>query len=233
MGAFYRIVEWSTYQHYKDRDPPWIKLHRDTLTSRTWVDADDKARVLAVACMLIAAGTDNQIPADPGFVRRRAYLAYDPDFSALVDLGFIELVSDTKDLASPVQADASATQANGTKRPSESESEGEAEKSREEQKDNSTAAKPGAERQRGTRLTDGWQLTPELRAFASDLGLEPDGLRDEFVDYWTSVPGSKGLKLDWEKTFKNRCRELGKKPTAQRETFDQRRIREAKEAIRQ
>lgn len=102
--------------------------------------------------------------------------------------------------------------------------------------DNSTAAKPGADK-RGTRLTDDWQLTPELRAFAIDHGLDPDGLRDEFADYWTSVPGSKGLKLDWSKTFKNRCRELSKKPTFARgraaptETFDQRRIREAMEAI--
>ena len=96
--AHYRIIEWGRYQHYKDRDPPWIKLHRDTLTSQTWVDADDKTRVLAIACMLIAAGTDNQIPADPGFVRRRAYLNYDPDFQPLIDLGFIEVVNDNKDL---------------------------------------------------------------------------------------------------------------------------------------
>lgn len=101
--------------------------------------------------------------------------------------------------------------------------------------DHSTAAKPGADK-RGSRLTDDWQLTPELRAFASDLGLDPDGLRDEFVDFWTSVPGSRGLKLDWAKTFKNRCRELGKKPRGQAsaggETFNQRRIREGLEAIK-
>lgn len=99
------------------------------------------------------------------------------------------------------------------------------------QKDNSTAAKPGADK-RGTRLKDDWQLTPELRIFASDLGLEPNGLRDEFLDYWTSVPGSKGLKLDWNKTFKNRCRELGKKPLFGRgETTADRREREVQEAI--
>lgn len=209
--AYYRIREWATYQHYKDRDPPWIKLHRETLTSRTWVNLDNDGRALAVACMLVAAGTENKIPADPDYMMRRAYFNAVPDFAPLVGVGFIELVGDIRDLAPSPQADASKPLANGTKRPSESE--GEAKQSRAEKKDNSAAAKPGADK-RGTRLTDDWRLTDELRAFASDLGLDPDGLRDEFTDYWTSVPGSKGLKLDWSKTFKNRCRELGKKPRA-------------------
>ena len=79
----------------------------------------------------------------------------------------------------------------------------------------SVAASPDAERRkaaRGIRLPEDWTLTPELRTFASDLGLDPDGTRDEFVDFWTAIPGSRGLKLDWSKTFKNRCRELGKRP---------------------
>ena len=29
----YRVKEWDTYQHYKDRNPPWIKLHFALLTS--------------------------------------------------------------------------------------------------------------------------------------------------------------------------------------------------------
>lgn len=226
--AHYRIREWAQYQHYKDRDPPWIKLHRELLTSRTWVTLDNDGRALAVACMLVAAGTGNQIPADPQFMMRRAYFDAVPDFAPLVVVGFIELVGDIKDLAQSTQADASTKLADGTECPSESEAE--QRQSRPEQKDHSDAAKPVADK-RGTRLTDDWQLTDELRGFASDLGLDPDGLRDEFVDYWTSVPGSKGLKLDWSKTFKNRCRELGKRPTARGESFEQRRIREGLKAI--
>lgn len=227
--AHYRITGWDQYQHYKDRDPPWIKLHRDTLTSNTWVSLDNDGRALAVACMLVAAGTENKIPADPGFIRRRAYFDAVPDFAPLVAVGFIELVGEINDLAQPSQAHASTPLASGTKCASESERE--AEKSRAEQKDNSTAAKPGADK-RGTRLTDDWQLTPELRAFAVDLGLDPDETRAEFVDYWTSVPGSRGLKLDWNKTFKNRCRELGKKPIGKHfESASDRRAREIDEAI--
>lgn len=227
--AHYRIIKWGEHQHYRDRSPPWIKLHANTLTSQTWVGLDNDGRALAVACMLIAADTNNQIPVDPAFIRRRAYFDAVPDFAPLVAVGFIELVGEIKDLAQPPQASASTTLASGTK--CSSESEGEAEQSREEQKGNSTAAKPGADK-RGTRLTDDWQLTDELRAFAVDLGLDPDETRAEFVDHWTSVPGSKGLKLSWPKTFKNRCRQLGKKPSFGRgESASDKRAREVQEAI--
>ncbi len=232
MMAHYRITEWARHQHYKDRDPPWIKLHREMLTSNTWVSLDNDGRALAVACMLVAAGTDNKIPADPAFIRRRAYFDAVPDFAPLVVVGFIELVGEINDLAQPAQAAASMLQASATK--CSSESEAEQRQSRAEQKDNSTAAKPGASK-RGTRLTDDFQLTDELRAFAADLGLGPDETRDEFVDFWTCVPGSKGLKLDWNKTFKNRCRELAKRPSSggkpAQETWNERRIREGMAVI--
>lgn len=91
---FYRIKNWGEFQHYKDRAPPWIKLHRSMLTSRTWVSASDSERTLAIACMLIAADTDNKIPDDPAYVRRVAYLNCDPDFKSLLRSQFIELVDE-------------------------------------------------------------------------------------------------------------------------------------------
>lgn len=99
-------------------------------------------------------------------------------------------------------------------------------------KDNSTA-KRGADR--GTRLPEDWMPDEDDRAFAVDLGLDPVVTAEEFRDFWTAVPGARGRKLSWSKTFRNRCRELGRRPrnglshalpVAQRETYDQRRIRE-------
>jgi hypothetical protein len=122
--SHYRIKNWESFQHYKDRSPPWIKLHRTMLTSRTWVTASDSERVLAIACMLVAADTDNEIPADAEYMKRVAYLNKDPDFAALVKRDFIEFVDEN----GSVLATASASQAKATKRNTEAE----AEQSREE-----------------------------------------------------------------------------------------------------
>lgn len=130
--AYYRIKNWERFQHYKDRNPPWIKLHRDLLASETWVSVDDASRVLAIACMLLAAATDNKIPDNPRYVQRVAYLSAPPDFAPLVEVGFLELLKDQEvtDAASKKLAAASNEQAKRTASAQETEAEAETEKKR-------------------------------------------------------------------------------------------------------
>jgi len=49
----FRVRNWEQFQHYKDRNPPWIKLHFALLASEDWVTLDDASKLLAVVCMLI------------------------------------------------------------------------------------------------------------------------------------------------------------------------------------
>lgn len=95
--ARYRIVKWHDHQHYKDRCPPWIKLHHSLLTSEVWVMGDDATRALAVASMLLAArnnDNDGTFNGDPEYIKRFAYLNSKPNFKPLLDNGFIEVVQD-------------------------------------------------------------------------------------------------------------------------------------------
>ena len=103
---FIHIVNWGRFQHYKNRNPPWIKLHRELLTSRTWATSDDATRVLAIALMMLAAVSDNKIPLDLAYIRRVAYLNQDPDLSGLLATEFIEIV-DGAECASRSLTDAS------------------------------------------------------------------------------------------------------------------------------
>lgn len=48
-----RIKNWTTFQHYKERCPPWIKLHRTLLDDRQFHSLKgDHARFLIMAWML-------------------------------------------------------------------------------------------------------------------------------------------------------------------------------------
>lgn len=109
--SYFRIVGWTDLQHYKNRNPPWIKLHNEWLSSKMWVTLDDTSRVLAIACMLLASRTDNKIPNDPDYVRRVAYLNQDPDFSPLISCGFLSICGQSD---GAVQADASNMQADAS-----------------------------------------------------------------------------------------------------------------------
>lgn len=59
---------------------------------------------------------------------------------------------------------------------------------------------------RGTRLSADWQPSLDERGFAADLGIDPEATADAFRDYWISVPGAKGRKLDWTATWRGWCR---------------------------
>jgi hypothetical protein len=63
---------------------------------------------------------------------------------------------------------------------------------------------------RGTRLHDDFCLTPEMRTWAAQNAPNVDVnlALAEFVDYWCSLPGTRGRKLDWNRTLRNRLREL-------------------------
>lgn len=65
----------------------------------------------------------------------------------------------------------------------------------------SVATKP----KRGTRLPDDWEPNAAnlkfVREVAPDLIAEDIELR--FRDYWHSTPGAKGVKLDWDATWRN------------------------------
>jgi hypothetical protein len=66
-------------------------------------------------------------------------------------------------------------------------------------------------RQRGHRLPKTWQPAGEVIAFAKSLGFTDDLERREraaFFDYWLAIPGSKGCKLDWDATYRNRLRDM-------------------------
>src|SRR5262249_20305940 len=60
---------------------------------------------------------------------------------------------------------------------------------------------------RGTRLPEDWRPTQTLADFARDQGLDPEETRERFRDFWLAKPGSGACKLDWDRTWKNWCRE--------------------------
>lgn len=71
------------------------------------------------------------------------------------------------------------------------------------QKVSKKEANPSA---RGTRLLPDWKPTPDLVEYARSHGVEPMKFTEEFVDFWTGVPGARGLKSNWPGTYRNRVR---------------------------
>ena len=57
-----RIKNWEEYQHYKDRDPKWIKLYRRLLDDLEWHKLDPIAAKILIMLWLIASETEGELP---------------------------------------------------------------------------------------------------------------------------------------------------------------------------
>ncbi len=59
-----KIRNWSKYQHYHDRCPPWIKVHRSLLDDFEWHNLDPlSAKMLINLWLLAAEDIDGNLPA--------------------------------------------------------------------------------------------------------------------------------------------------------------------------
>ena len=69
---------------------------------------------------------------------------------------------------------------------------------------------------RGTRLPKDWQPNESAKLwFAEEYPrCELKGVVDEFRDYWVAQPGGKGVRADWDATFRNSVRKFPPKPRA-------------------
>jgi hypothetical protein len=87
------IRNWAKFQHYKDRNPPWVKLHVGLLDDFDFQCLPIASKALAPMLWLLASRSeDATIPADPAhlaFMLRWSSDDVRSGLSALIDKGFL------------------------------------------------------------------------------------------------------------------------------------------------
>lgn len=63
-----RVRNWERFQHYKHRNPPWIKYYADLLEDDELTDMPKEARLLYCLVLLVAARKNNRFPNDAGWL---------------------------------------------------------------------------------------------------------------------------------------------------------------------
>jgi hypothetical protein len=177
---------WAVFQHYKDRCPPWIKLHRDLLNDRVFMCLPIASKALAPLLWLLASeAKDGKFDGSLDELVFRLHITpkeYEDGVKPLIDKGFFIIASvvlaESYQVAIP-------------------ETEGETDRERE------TETKERKKTQRGSRLPTDFLFPKEWADFCHqerpDLNIQKTF--DSFKDYWVSAP--KGTKLDWAATWRN------------------------------
>ena len=103
---YFRVRNWEKHQHYKKRNPPWIKLYTALLDDYKYGCLQDASKLLALSILMLAAKTENKMPMSPEWIQHRASLKQPPDFDELLSIRFIELI-DASNLLADCYQDAS------------------------------------------------------------------------------------------------------------------------------
>jgi hypothetical protein len=184
------IRNWEKFQHYKDRDPPWIKFYRDILTAESWVLGTDSSRLVQVASMLLAARYQNATPLKFDLFRKVASLdisaaTFNAAIAHLAQTDFLEVI-EIQEVIEPSKHVDSTVLATCTS---------ETEQSREE-----TEKKQSQRERRARKCPESFVVTDELRAWAATQFplVNVDVETAAFRDYTYRDP-----KGDWPATWRS------------------------------
>jgi len=91
MKKIFSVKNWDTFQHYKDRNPPWIKLHNCLLDDYDFECLPDASKSHLLCIWMLASRTNNEMIYDNTWVKRKIGANSNVDLNLLESAGFIEL----------------------------------------------------------------------------------------------------------------------------------------------
>lgn len=94
MSRYFKVKSWESFQHYKDRNPPWIKLHNHLLDNYEFECLPDASKAHLLCIWMLASRTQNKMPMDSQWIKRKIGASSNVDLDVLVKYGFIELIQE-------------------------------------------------------------------------------------------------------------------------------------------
>lgn len=91
---WFKVVNLEKFQHYKDRNPPWIKLHNTLLDNFAFGNLPDSNKAHLILVWLLAVRHENKLPWDEKWISARIQANRPINLNLLLEQGFIECYQD-------------------------------------------------------------------------------------------------------------------------------------------
>jgi hypothetical protein len=194
---YIKIVNWEEYQHYKDRNPPWIKLYTHLLDSYLWTCLSDSAKLLHVLLFILAARTNNNIPFDKKWIRGKTNVNGKLPIAELLDITddtgnpkYIYIFDDASDMLAGCKQDAITRREEERQRQRRGEGDGIthefSKKEWRELFENFNEAYPASKRNKGLARTS-WMRLPRTKALYDKIMLSLE--KHKRWNQWTKDNG--------------------------------------------
>jgi hypothetical protein len=225
MANFFRIRNFERFQHYKDRNPPWIRLYGALWRDRAFFRLPDALKAHLIGLFALAARLDNRIPEDPEWLAHELCASEPINLEALFASGFLipdAMASDGE--AGRTLPDTPSVSGSGSgSDPLHSEADCPDEEARrggagcaimpDAAESYGIGADPGisqqapAQRRRCKRPELKWPpelvLSAEMREFAERLGIDAGA---EFEAWRDDCAAHDRRYADWQAAWRGRCR---------------------------
>ena len=86
---YLRAKNFDQFQHYKDRNPPWIKLYTTTADDYLFSSLPDATKAHLILIWLLASKTGNKLPNDPRWIQQRIGASEKVRLDLLIQNGFL------------------------------------------------------------------------------------------------------------------------------------------------
>jgi hypothetical protein len=96
--GYLEVKNFDQFQHYKQRNPPWIKLHAAMMDDYDFAQLPEVARFHLMGIWVLASKTGNKIPADPEWIERRINAQSPVDLELLITAGFVKRLRRASDV---------------------------------------------------------------------------------------------------------------------------------------
>lgn len=99
------VRNWNLFQHYKDRNPPWIKLHRSLVSNPEFLSMPEAAQYELIRVWILAASDLGAVPFSTGLIRKMTGMRRIRYLDLLIEKGFLS--KSASDLQAPCKQTAS------------------------------------------------------------------------------------------------------------------------------
>lgn len=87
---YLKVRNFEKFQHYKHRNPPWIRLYRDLLSDPEFYRLNGVLKFQIIGMTLLASRRDNKILADAEWIQSEIKSVEPVNLQDLMNTGFIE-----------------------------------------------------------------------------------------------------------------------------------------------
>jgi hypothetical protein len=222
MATYFRIRNFERFQHYKDRNPPWIRLYGGLWRDRAFFRLPDAIKAHLIGLFALAARLDNRIPDDPQWLAHELCASEPIDFAALLASGFLipELpassaqadcnpndtcsVSDSDLICEKLRSEKTSEPGDQSAGDDESPAQfPQDEPSALDSQDREAIPQARKGKRAAARWPAGLSLDEGMRRFAAGLGIDPD---TEFEAWRDDCAAHDRRYADWRAAWRGRCR---------------------------